>query len=340
MNKNLSSATAVEGQARKRTADWDLVLSLMLRSRRFDETLAANLRHVVGPLKLGIGQEGTAAAIGTSYRPGDALSLNHRNFHHLGAIGANAEVMYAEIFGRDRGEQRGKAGAIHLNDREHGVYYTSAMTGSCVPLAVGIAFAKSRRHEEGVSFVTFGDGAIAEGVVAESFNLAALWNAPVVFVCESNVAPADGHATPFFAPKRLTDLPAVYGIPTYAADATRPRAIVAVMADAAAAARSTGSAQFVLATTTPWPGDLGSWVDDLPPVDLRDATKPPVGWGASDPVLNEVRELLDEGVNLEAILQLDARITGEMRAAVAAAAKLPVAPVSAALEDVWEERSS
>ena len=115
----------------------------------------------------------------------------------------------AHVHQDDRG---GRAGTFHLSDSGLGVPYTSAMVAGGVPLAVGLAYGKARRSEKGIVFSFLGDGALGEGAVQECFNIASLWRAPVLFVCENNARPDDGRANAFQAAPTLAGLAEVNGI--------------------------------------------------------------------------------------------------------------------------------
>lgn len=322
-----------------RRRQWSYRLAPMLRARRFDETLIEYRALVTDVYHVSIGQEATAAAIAISREPGDVLMLNHRNHAHIAANGADLELMFRELFGRDGGPQRGRSGSLHLADAEHGAPYTSAMVGGGVPLALGIAWAKKRRGEEGIAFCTFGDGAMGEGIVHECLNIARLWELPVVLVCESNAAPAGEQANAFQAAARLVDLAVAHRVPGTVVDATQPAAAVEEIAAVAAAVRSAGGPHFVEARSVPWPGNR-TFLATSPegPVDLATAAGPaPAGWPAADPVLNEVRQLLGEGVGLDAVLELDNGIRSEVESAARSAAAASRAPASAAFENVWAD---
>lgn len=306
----------------------------MLRARRFDETLLANFEHVAGASPVGIGQEGTAAAIASARRPGDTLTVNHRNHHHLLASGTDPEIMYREIFGRDGGLQRGRSGTLHLVDPDHGILHTSAMVGMSVPLGIGMALAHQRGDTGRIAFATLGDGAMSEGVVSESFNLAVLWGLPIVFVCESNATAVGEQATPIVAARRLADLPAAHRVTAFEEDATQPRGLAARIQQAADVTRCGDGPVFVLAQTVPWPGNASFLPEAMAPVSLRAATREGVDWERSDPLLNETRALLADGASLDELLALDALITEEMERAVEAAAAAPLPPASVALDDV------
>jgi TPP-dependent pyruvate/acetoin dehydrogenase alpha subunit len=310
---------------------WEERLTRMLRARRLDEELVEHARLITGVFHVGIGQEGTAAALAAVHRPSDVVMLTHRNHHHLAAMGSDLEVLCREILGRDGGPQRGRAGSLHLADPARGVPYTSAMVAGGVPLAVGLAYGKARRGGEGIVFSFFGDGALGEGAVQECFNIASLWRAPVLFVCENN-APRGGHAKRFQAAPSLASLARVNGIVSTAADAREPGEVEGILAALAERVREGRGPAFLDASSEPWPGG------GTPPLDLADAAGPAQSdWERGDPILNESRRLLRLGVELGALLALDAAVREQVGRAFAAAARAPLAPGAVALTDVWGE---
>jgi TPP-dependent pyruvate/acetoin dehydrogenase alpha subunit len=314
-------------------------LAAMLRARRFDETLIDHAELVTGVFHVSIGQEGTAAALATTRVAEDLIMLNHRNHGALAAIGSDLETAFREILGRDGGPQRGRAGSLHLADAAHGVPYTSAMVGGGVALAVGMGLAKRRLRRGGIVYAFFGDGAMGEGAMHESLNVAALWELPVLFVCESNARPGEGRANTFQAARALTELAEVHQIPASAVEAGDPRAIEAAMAADASAVRAGGGPRFIEARTEPWPGNR-TFLPTLPDgaLDLAEAAAaaPPLaGWAANDPVVREARALLADGIGAAAIEEIDESIRVQVREAFAAAATAPPPPVAAAMDGVW-----
>jgi len=309
----------------------------MLRARRFEETLLEHVGLIRGVFHVGIGQEAAAAAIALARRAGDVLMLNHRNHHHLAAIGSDLEVMYREIFGRDGGPQRGRAGSLHLADPSNGVPYTSAMVGGGVPIGLGMALVRRRRGKDGIAFCVFGDGAMGEGVVHECLNLAALWRLPVLFLCESNAPRTGEQAHLFQSAATLGAIAEAHRVPAAAVDAADARAAVAAVGKATEAIRAGDGPRFAELRSVPWPGNSGFLPQNLGRVDLRSALQPAEGWAAADPILGEVRALLAEGVGLQPILELDAALREEADRAARAATSAPLAPAQAAFEHVWSQ---
>jgi TPP-dependent pyruvate/acetoin dehydrogenase alpha subunit len=315
------------------------LLEPMLRARRFDEALLDNAALVAGVYHVSIGLEATAGALAVTRREGDQAMLNHRNHGVLAALGSDPETMFGEIFGRDGGPQRGRAGTLHLADPAVGVPYTSAMVGGGAALAVGIGFARRLSGSAAIAFAFFGDGAMGEGAMYESLNLAQLWKAPVVFVCESNSEPADGRANSLQAARELVELAAVHQIPAEVVEASDPVGLAERLAGAADAVRSGGGPRFLEARSAPWPGNAGFMPDPgAPRFDLAAAAAGGEGWAAVDPLGQLVRRLLGEGTTLAEVESLDRVVREEMAGAARRAAARPVAPAAAATENVWGPR--
>lgn len=155
----------------------------MSRIRAFEETVSRAHRdgHLPGLLHLSIGGEAVAVGVTAALGPDDRLYSSHRGHGHFLASGTDSGALMAELAGREHGLCRGRGGSMHLMD-ERAVLATGVVGGS-LPIAVGHSLALPRGT---VTVVFFGDGAAQTGVFHEALNLAALWEAPVLFVCENN----------------------------------------------------------------------------------------------------------------------------------------------------------
>jgi TPP-dependent pyruvate/acetoin dehydrogenase alpha subunit len=164
------------------------LLATMWRIRCFEERVAQLKRtlQVHGLIHLSIGGEGVAAAVCRQLRSDDAVYSGHRAHGHAIAKGAPLDRLMAELMGRSGGLCRGLGGSMHLVDREHGLLGATGVVGGNVPLALGNALAARVRASDQVTVVFFGDGAVQAGHFNESVNLAALWELPLIFVCENN----------------------------------------------------------------------------------------------------------------------------------------------------------
>ncbi|HEX4033378.1 MAG TPA: thiamine pyrophosphate-dependent enzyme [Solirubrobacteraceae bacterium] len=306
----------------------------MLRARRFDETLIEHAEMVVGVFHVSIGMEATAAALALTRGSDDLVMLNHRNHGALQALGSDPEAMFREILGRDGGPQRGRGGSLHLCDPEHGVPYTSAMVAGGAALAVGMALARKRLGHQGIVFAFFGDGAMNEGAMHESLNLASLWRVPVLFVCESNTREAAERATATQAARSLHALAAVHQVAATAVDAADAGAITAAMGEAAAELRAGAGPRFLEARTPPWSGNA-AFIPQLTTGRLDLSSGEDDAWVQADPILREMRAMTADGIATAELLAIDRAIDERMREAFERAAAAPLAPATHASEGVW-----
>ena len=133
------------------------------------------------------GQEAIAAGVCQALRPEDKALGNHRSHGHYLAKGGNFKKLACELLGKKNGASNGKGGSMHLIDKTANFIGTSPLLGSAVPIAAGVSFAQKFKNEEGITVVFYGDGASEEGVVYETYNLAALYKTPILFVLENNL---------------------------------------------------------------------------------------------------------------------------------------------------------
>ena len=160
----------------------------MLLIRRFEERcveLYSN-QKIRGFLHLYNGEEAIAVGLMNMLSVEDAVFATYREHGHALARGISAKSIMAEMFGKVEGCSRGRGGSMHLFDAKTRFYGGSAIVGGALPLAVGMALADKMMKRNRVTVCVFGDGAVAEGEFHESLNLAALWQLPVLFVCENN----------------------------------------------------------------------------------------------------------------------------------------------------------
>jgi pyruvate dehydrogenase E1 component alpha subunit len=156
--------------------------------RRFEERAVelVHAGHIFGGIHPYTGQEAIAAGTCAALRPDDLITSTHRGHGHVLAKGADPARMMAELAGRATGLNRGRGGSMHAADFGVGVLGANAIVGAAAPIATGAAWAGRCAGSDRVVVTYFGDGAVSQGVVLETFNMAALWRAPVIFVCENN----------------------------------------------------------------------------------------------------------------------------------------------------------
>ena len=161
----------------------------MLRIRRFEEKCAElyGAGSIRGFLHLYVGEEAVAVGVMQALAADDAVVATYREHGHALARGISASALMAEMFGKQEGCSRGRGGSMHVFDAATRFYGGNAIVGGGLPLAVGLALSDVLSKRPRVTACVFGDGAVAEGEFHESMNLAALWNLPVLFVCENNL---------------------------------------------------------------------------------------------------------------------------------------------------------
>jgi len=195
------------------------------------------------------GQEAIAAAMGAVLRTDDELVTTYRGLHDQLAKGVPVGPLVAEILTRKSGVNGGKGGAMHITHPPSGLAHSTGIVGSGLPLAAGIALAASLGGTDRVAVASFGDGATATGSFHEAVNLAALWKLPLVLVCQDNRY-AEMTPTAESQPVgHVADRAAAYGILGVVVDGNDPDAVVPVVAEAVARARS-GDGPTLLECTT------------------------------------------------------------------------------------------
>ncbi|CAG36825.1 pyruvate dehydrogenase (acetyl-transferring) E1 component subunit alpha [Desulfotalea psychrophila] len=165
------------------------LLYQMVRIRRFEEKAAElyTKMKIRGFLHLYIGEEAVAAGVSAALEPEDASVGTYREHGNALARGISAGAIMAEMYGKQEGCSRGRGGSMHIFDDKTRFYGGNAIVGGGLPLAVGLALADKMQGKKRVTCCFFGDGAVSEGEFHESMNLAALWNLPVLFICENNL---------------------------------------------------------------------------------------------------------------------------------------------------------
>jgi TPP-dependent pyruvate/acetoin dehydrogenase alpha subunit len=158
---------------------------------------------IAGTTHLCSGQEGVAVGVAAAMRDGDWSIYTYRSHGHVLARGMSPEAAFAEMLGRSTGCNRGKGGSMHLTDASLGLHGCFAIVGAGLPVAVGLGRAAQLQSSHQVAVAFFGDGATNIGAFHESLNLAAVWQTPVVFVCENNLY---GEYTPLAATTPVADI--------------------------------------------------------------------------------------------------------------------------------------
>jgi pyruvate dehydrogenase E1 component alpha subunit len=300
----------------------------MLRIRRVEERLAQLFAdgEVPGFIHLSIGQEAIAAGVGAALRREDTVASTHRGHGHALAKGMALDAFFMEIMGRDTGICRGRGGSMHVADMSVGMLGANGIVGAGIPLAVGSALAHQVRGTGAIAVAFFGDGALAEGVLHESLNLAALWRLPALFVCENNGwSEFSPTARQFVA--NVRDLARAFGIESEHVDGNDAEAVALAAARQVGAIRDGNGPRALECVTRRirghYEGDAQKYRDDAE------------ADSAADPLARSALRLDGAGVAKAELDALAAEVEGEIDAAVESARAAPPADFEAALAGVY-----
>jgi pyruvate dehydrogenase E1 component alpha subunit len=160
----------------------------MLKIRLFEEEVNQLYlgAKMPGLAHLYIGQEAVAVGICEALRRDDYITSTHRGHGHCLAKGASLDKMFAELLGKEAGYCRGKGGSMHIADQDTGNLGANAIVGGSAGIATGAAMSIKMRGSNQVAVCFFGDGALGQGLLYETMNMASLWKLPVIYVCENN----------------------------------------------------------------------------------------------------------------------------------------------------------
>jgi len=304
----------------------------MLRVRLFEERareLYAGGR-IPGFIHLSVGQEAVAVGVCAALRRDDYLLSTHRGHGHLIAKGGSLRALMAELYGKASGCCKGKGGSMHIADASVGYLGANGVLAAGCVLAPGVGLSIQMRKTDQVVVAIFGDGAANRGPFHEGVNLAALWRAPAVFVCENNRWASTTAQAVSTAGGSIAQRAAGYGIPGVTVDGNEVLAVFGAVAEAVARARRGEGPSLVEAQTIRW---LGHYEGD--PQLYRG--KDEVAEGRSRDPVGRLRQVLEERNLLDAAHaeRVEAAVKSEIDDAVAFAETSPLPDARAAFEDLF-----
>lgn len=278
------------------------------------------------------GQEVIPAAICEHLRRDDYMVTTYRGMHDCIAKGIPLDELVAEMCGKVTGTSKGKGGPMHLSDPQSGLMVTTGVVGGGLPIAVGLALSSQLRGTDQVTVVNFGDGATSIGATHEAANLAALWQVPLIFVCQNNkygehTGYADYTRTPSLA-ERFRG----YGMAATTVDGNDVTAMDQAAAEAIGRARDGGGPTFLECLTYRLGGhSFGATTEYMDPDEFAAAEE-------NEPVGRCRRWLLAERGVTEAVLaDIEAEVTAEVESAVEAAKAADPPPPDELLTDVFAD---
>lgn len=303
----------------------------MLLIRRFEER-AAQLygRGLIGGFcHLYIGQEAVVVGIQAALTPEDAVITSYRDHGHMLACGMDPKGVMAELTGREGGYSKGKGGSMHMFSREKKFFGGHGIVGAQVPLGTGIAFAQKYLGEKGLCATYMGDGAFNQGQVYEAFNMAALWNLPVLYVVENNRYAMGTSVSRHSATAQLYTRGVAFGLTGASVDGMDVNLVYTAAKKAVSHIRS-GKGPYLLEVETY--RYRGHSMSD--PATYRTKEEVDDIRTHHDPLLRAYAALVASGVPESVFEEMEARVKTEMLAAVEFAETSPEPPMYELYTDV------
>jgi pyruvate dehydrogenase E1 component alpha subunit len=303
----------------------------MLEIRRFEEKVydlfAQNL--IPGTMHLYIGEEAVAVGVCAALDTNDFITSTHRGHGHCIAKGASLKKMMAEIFGKRTGYCKGKGGSMHITDKSIGMLGANAVVGGAIPIAVGAGLTCKLKYPERVTACFFGDGASNQGTFHESINMAAVWDLPVIFVCENNLYAMGTRQSMVMKVKNIAERASGYGIPGVTVNGNDVLEVYEAAKEAVARARKGNGSSLIECKTYRHKGH-----SRFDPAKYR--PQPEVEeWMTRDPLVVFKKKLLDKGIPEEFFEKIEDQVTRELDEAVEFSQNSPLPSPEEALDDIW-----
>ncbi|MEO1564290.1 MAG: pyruvate dehydrogenase (acetyl-transferring) E1 component subunit alpha [Pseudomonadota bacterium] len=307
----------------------------MLLIRRFEEKAGQlyGMGLIGGFCHLYIGQEAVVVGLEAAAKEGDQRVTSYRDHGHMLACGMDPDGVMAELTGRIGGYSKGKGGSMHMFSKEKEFYGGHGIVAAQVPIGAGLAFANQYRETDGVSFTYFGDGAANQGQVYETFNMASLWQLPVIFVIENNqyamgTSTVRSSSTPDYWTRG-----AAFNIPGEAVDGMDVLAVKAAGEKAVAHCRA-GEGPYILEMKTY--RYRGHSMSD--PAKYRTREEVQKVRSEKDPI-DHVKDLLIDGKHAteDELKAIDKEVKGRISKAADFASESPEPPISELYTDILAE---
>lgn len=296
-------------------------LDAMIRIREFESVLdGLSMKGLVpGGVHTAIGQEAVAVGIASALSTSDMLTCGHRAHHHTIAKGVPLDAAMAELFGRSTGISGGRGGTMHMAELGLGLMGGNGIVGASVGIALGSALAAHLKGEKRVAVGVFGDGGANTGRVWESANLAAIWELPLIMVCENNQYAVQTPIGDTLAGGTISERAIAFGLPAVRVNGQDVGAVFRAVRDARARALAGGGPSFIEAVTYRYLGHSTGEAQDY-----RSAVEVDAWRSERDPISSLGDALTAAGaITPEAIVAMTAAARGEVQSAVAFATASP-----------------
>ena len=317
------------------------MLSLMLLIRKTEHQLAFGKKNnlIGGPVHLGAGQEAIAVGVSRNLRKTDRIFGGHRSHSHLLALNPNFYKLFAEVLGKETGFSKGMGGSMHLYNQPNGFYGSVPIVAGTVPLAVGAALAAKLQKTDDIGVAYIGDGAVEEGVVHESFNLAKTQKAPILFVIENNLFASHMHIATRQPSDMISRFATANEIPHKLLDGNDVVAVAKASKELIDDMRSGKGPALIELVTYRWYGHV-DWRDDVD-VGVERSLTDINNWKARDPILRLSKSMIKEKMwTTEQEKNLNNKIDKEIQIAWEKAMNDPYPSSDATLKYVYSESNN
>ena len=330
------SKAAAKFPPRPPTADTDMLWSMyrkMVQIRKFEEHVwdVYTRGLMPGLAHLYIGEEAVAVGACAALRDDDYITSTHRGHGHCLAKGARLDRMMAEIMGKEAGYCRGKGGSMHIADMSMGNLGANGIVGGGFGIATGAALSAKMRGTDQVSLCFFGDGAANQGIFLETANMAAIWDLPVIYLCENNQYGEHTPSGKVTGAERIVDRAAAMGLAGVRAEGADVIEVYEIIAAAVARARRGEGATFVEVMTYRFRGHhVGDAATYRTPEELK-------WWMENrDPINLLAERMIKHGIADQSRLErVDEQVEEEVIEAVEFACNAPLPPADQVGEDVY-----
>ena len=314
------------------------MLNDMLVIRKTEQKLALERKNglIGGPVHLGAGQEAIAVGVSQNLKKTDRVFGAHRSHSHLLALNPNFYKLFAEVLGKETGFSKGMGGSMHLYDQINGFYGSVPIVAGTVPLAVGAALAAKLQKTDDIGVAYIGDGAVEEGVVHESFNLAKTQKAPILFVIENNLFASHMHIATRQPSNMISRFATANEIPHKLLDGNDVVAVAKASKELIDDMRSGKGPALIELVTYRWYGHV-DWRDDVD-VGVERSLTDINNWKARDPILRLSKSMIKEKIlTLDQEINLNNKIDKEIQIAWDKAMNDPYPSLDATLKYVYSE---